>query len=625
MSEIRVLPDEISNRIAAGEVVERPASVVKELVENAIDAGATHIQIEIGRAGTRLIAVTDNGSGMDEDDALLCLEPHGTSKIRDAADMERIRTLGFRGEAIPSIASVSHFVLKTRRREQSSGLEVEVKGGTVAQTRPAGGAPGTRIEVRDLFFNVPARKKFLRSFATEEGHIQETVLMLALPYPEIGFELWFDGKPVFRTAGDGDLRNRLRGFFGKAAAERYLEIAPADEPVKVSGFIASPEWTRSTRREQRTFINGRMVDSPAIYRGIREGYAERAEAGRFPPTVLFVAMDPGEFDINVHPTKREVRFRNDQVVVNAVRQAVRRTLGQAPGPRLQWTDRIPMDAILEGANINYRVDTADQPELAGIGMLTDHPVVPEPVPIRLPEASEEVDSVEPVPLRQMPEPVPAEPPPPAPTSAVVSQWHPPAEEGAETTPEPETRLLGIFENCYMLVERDGELWIIDQHAAHERVMFERLLERRRTAGAIQQLLLPVTLELDRRTAQFLDRHRHCFAQLGFDLAELSQRSILVSGIPSDLPQGLHIERLILDIFEELQAETGNASAILPLDAVARAACHAAVKAHDVLTEPEALGLLRSLLACSRPDCCPHGRPTTIRLTRRELERRFGRV
>ncbi len=624
MSEILILPDEISNRIAAGEVVDRPASVVKELVENAIDAGATAIGIEVRRAGSKLIAVTDDGKGMDAEDALLSLEPHGTSKIKSAADIERIVTLGFRGEALPSIASVSKLKLKTRRKADPEGLEIEVEGGKVKSSRPSGGAPGTRIEVADLFFNTPARRKFLRSAATEELHIQETVIMLALPYPGVGFELSFDNRVLFRSPAGRDLRGRLREFFGKASSERYLEVEGETGGIRVSGFIAPPDWTRSSRREQRTFVNGRMVDSPAIYRGIREGYGERGESGRFPPVALFIELEPGEFDINVHPTKKEVRFRNENAVADAVAKAISATLRGTPGPSLKWEPNVPLDALLAGATVAYEVPVLTQPELpAGRDpAVTDRPQAPAPPPLVFADA------------------VPAK-------SGGVAEAPPPAAEElpdeARRTLAPEVprggaspifaltdgnaealRLIGIFDKCYLLIELDGELLIVDQHAAHERILFERLLARR-DAATIQQLLLPVNLELDRRTAQFLERHRKSFAELGFDLAELSSRSIMVNGVPADLPNDIDLERLVLDIFEILLENSGSGAMALPLETVARAACRAAVKARDLLSHQEGEALLRDLVRCARPDCCPHGRPTVIKLGKRELMRRFGRL
>lgn len=290
MSKIKVMDEQLSNRIAAGEVIERPASVVKELVENAIDAGATHIRIEIERAGSRLISVSDNGSGMDADDALLCIEPHGTSKIFTAEDIDRITTLGFRGEALPSIASISRFTILTRTAEMLEGTLVRIEGGRLLEAAPAGCAAGTVMQVRDLFFNTPARKKFLKSPATEAHHIEETVLGLALPRPEVGFELRIDGRTAFRSPAAPTPEARLRELFGRPFVENLWPVNHTESGITITGFTAAPGFTRNSRREQRTFVNGRAVESAAIYRGIRDGYATLTESGRYAPAVLFLTL-----------------------------------------------------------------------------------------------------------------------------------------------------------------------------------------------------------------------------------------------------------------------------------------------------------------------------------------------
>ena len=384
MSRISILPEELSNRIAAGEVVERPASVVKELFENSVDAGATAITIEIERAGSRLIRISDNGCGMDENDAELCFSPHATSKIKSAEDIERITTLGFRGEALPSIASVSKFSLKTRTADSPGGIEIELDGGKITDRHPVGMPIGTVMSVRELFYNVPARKKFLRSPATEEAHIQEMVIALALGFPEVAVTLKFDNKISLQAPGESDPAARAAGLFGKAFAGKMLKVDYSEDDITVNGLIAMPGFTRTSRREQRTFVNGRAVESLALYRGIRDGYGTLADFGRFPPTVLNIVMDASEYDINVHPTKREVRFKREYIISRAVTNAVRCALHQAPAPEMVLPSEKKLarpEILLDAANITY-TPKPEAPAIPGLGAAEHKDIfrtAPEPV------------------------------------------------------------------------------------------------------------------------------------------------------------------------------------------------------------------------------------------------------
>ena len=331
MSTIHMLSEDVWNRIAAGEVVERPASVVKELVENALDAGAKQIRISIEDAGRKLIAVQDNGCGMDEDDAMLCFESHATSKIRNEEDIFAIQSFGFRGEAIPSIASVSKMSIRTRKRDNASGFEVVVHGGKAIAANPAGCAPGTEVVIRDLFYNLPARKKFLKSASTEERHIVECITNIALANPGTSFELRIDGRVVISAPSCGDLLPRIRELFGKSCADALIPIpmSNVEAPIRIHGFISTRDYTKATRGEQRVFVNSRPVESPSVFRGIRDGYGPILDRGRYPVAILFLTMEPGAVDVNVHPAKREVRFRDDFAVIAAVRSAVTAALRQA--------------------------------------------------------------------------------------------------------------------------------------------------------------------------------------------------------------------------------------------------------------------------------------------------------
>ena len=673
MSKINILPEELSNRIAAGEVVERPASVVKELFENAVDAGADNIVVEIERAGSRLIRVSDNGSGMDENDALLCFSPHATSKISCAEDIDRIVTLGFRGEALPSIASVSRFSLKTRTADEAAGLEIELEAGKVVSQKPAGMPVGTVMTVRDLFYNVPARKKFLKSPATEEAHIQEMVIALALGFPEVSVTLKFDNKTALQSAGSDDPATRAAGLFGKAFAGKMLKLDYTEADIAVSGLIAAPGFTRTSRREQRTFVNGRAVESLALYRGIRDGYGTLADFGRFPPTVINISMDASEYDINVHPTKREVRFKREYMVSRAVTNAVRQALQLAPAPEIN----LPQDkhlatpeVLLSASSISYQ-PKPETPAIPGLGQAVTRDLFrPEPVsaPIAEPVCSLPAQTVvEPVsaaaekspaafkPASEEKAPVPAEnktvyqtPAMPLPAPSRPADFQQKLEAQSKFTdvgtavPVPEIerrpalalelsdsenlRYAGIMFGTFVMVESgDGEtMYLIDFHAAHERVLYEELLAKSQNQSQVpsQQLLLPAAIELSRTAAAFIDKNEKLFAQLGFDASLLSSNTILLNAIPANLPNDAPWDELLTDLVNT--ALEGEKTTRDSLEAIARAACHAAVKANDPLNEITAKALLKSLSHCRRPDVCPHGRPTVLKITKSELSRRFGR-
>lgn len=624
MSKIRVLPESISNRIAAGEVIERPASVVKELVENAIDAGAEKICVEIEKAGVRLIRVTDDGSGMDADDALLCLEPHATSKIAQERDIERIVTLGFRGEALPSIASVSRFSLKTRQRNALEGNEVIVQGGKFIKTAPAGCAPGTEMTVKDLFFNTPARKKFLKTEATEEKHIEEMLYMLALPYPQITFELFIDGKCLFSSPAHDTLLPRLKTFFGKAFVDGVLPVGYSSEDVKITGFIAMHGLNRNTRREQRTFVNGRGVESVTLYQGIREGYGSLVEKGRFPPVVLFISLDPGLVDVNVHPAKREVRFRNERKLVSDIAEAVRTALRLTPAPSITVDPSISLKSMLDGADVSYEIKQAEHPAFDFQDADSEENPPPKAFPsIRVPrmypangqqlEKNDEEMTESPVGDQSFEER----------ENPVQSLKFP---EQTSSVPElpgsGPLKIIGILDNTYILASGATGLIIIDQHAAHERVMFEKLLKGASPDNPAQKLLLPVNLELSRAEASFIHKNAETFKLLGFEIDPLSSNTVMVSAIPSSIRQE-NIGGLIHNIVSDL-TESGAYSPRTDLEALARSACVAAVKSHDHLTSGEALSLLHQMARCELPFSCPHGRPTIINISIRELEKRFGR-
>lgn len=637
MGKIRIMDEALSNRIAAGEVIERPASVVKELVENALDAGAARISVEIERAGTRLISVSDDGCGMDAEDVLLALEPHGTSKLTEESQIDHITTMGFRGEALPSIASISRFELFSRPVGATEGTVLNVEGGKVVASSPAGGRVGTVARVRDLFFNTPARKKFLKSPATEEHHIEEMVAVLALGHHEVGFSLRLDGRQSLNVPPESR-EDRLREILGREYMRRMLVLDHREGEMRVSGFIAEPGFTRGGRREQRCYINRRAVEAPAVYRGIRDGYGTIGfESGRFPPAVLFIEMPPELLDVNVHPAKREVRFKSDyvvsQLIASAVRMALRRqrdsetalpeSLEVVVNP-LTSKPKPPVDYVLGEAALNYAPRTGEAqelplPELPPLPPLAsdaaaDRSVSQAPPPPdewnAIPAAAEMLADT---PLTQPREFRPA--PPLAEAPHVLND--------SENDGWPE-QVLGIYDRSYILCSGRSGLIVVDQHAAHERIMFEAIVaDYERDSSSAQTLLLPAVLELSHAQFGLLLRHRKVFERLGFEFEPAGGTTVLLSAVPVRLGSKRPPEELVPDMLEQLLDDSGGK---LPVEGeyAARAACHAAVRAHDELTLDEATELLRQLRNCRQGRLCPHGRPTMINLSRRELEKRFLR-
>ena len=620
MSRIKVMSKLLSNRIAAGEVIERPASVVKELVENSIDAGASEITVEIQRAGNRLIAVTDNGCGMDDEDALLSLQQHGTSKLLNESDLDHIMTLGFRGEALPSIASVSDFTLMTRQVGAAGGIKVHSDLDDKVETSPYGGAPGTRIEVRELFSNLPARKKFLKSPATEEHHIEETLSLLAIAHPETGFRLMIDNRPVLRTPACTEIKSRLREIFGKSFIDNMLFFEHTQGDIHLSGCVASPGFTRPSRRDQRIFINSRPVEAQAVYRGIRDGYATLAESGRYNPVVLFLEMPPQELDVNVHPAKKEVRFKSEYIVSRAVAAAVSEALQQMRNPgnipvtngsSLPLSGKLPLSMVLDASEVSYTPEKIKQPELLNI---SEEPV--KNITAQLLE-SEDNEEIAPVSCTPEKETVPEEK---VSFSPLVKEVKPAAFSG--NWPE---RIIGVIDRTYLLGECSDGLVLIDQHAAHERIMFEKILaEAEKASAARQQLLIAETVELPRAMVKLLMGNAELFDRLGFEIESAGGCTVLVNSVPLTPCGHKEIGKWLYDMLNELLENSPASGAVISPEFAARAACRAAIKAHDELSLKEMELLLEQLKKCRQGTLCPHGRPTLVAINFNEIEKRFGR-
>jgi DNA mismatch repair protein MutL len=625
MNRIRLLPEQVANQIAAGEVVERPASVVKELVENSLDAGATRLTIEIQAGGRSLIRVTDDGLGMSRDDALLCLERHATSKIVRAEDLSSIATLGFRGEALPSIASVSRFTLTTCERDADTpeGTQVIINGGKIVAVKACGSAPGATVEVRQIFFNLPARRKFLRSEETESAHIQHYLTLAALAFPAVAFEFLKDTRPVWQLPAVKTtdkwlaVRERLRslqGGEGKLLAVDFSAQFPAivDDPesetssapasFSVWGLIGAPGVSRSTRQDQHVFVNRRPVENRGINFALLEGYHTALMKGRYPVCCLFIEVDAAEVDVNIHPAKREVKFHREKVVRQWVAQAVRDTLRKFHAP-----------AAVPVAMAQPR---PAQPPLS---------LQPLPAPAPVPQ---------PVEFPNWPvAPVPAEPPaqklsPPASQSPLPA---PAADAPAPAHPsallQVPLRLVGVIGRLYVVLESDRGLVLMDQHAAHERILFEQMMRRLEGSGASpsQRLLLPETIELSARDAQFLREQLPMLTRLGVGLSEFGERTFLLDALPPFVKVS-QPRRFILELADELKAAGQTVNALRLGEAViAKTVCRHSVKANDPLTGPELENLIEDLRHCVMPYTCPHGRPTLIEMNFRELEKKFGRA
>ncbi len=609
MSAIRILPDEISNRIAAGEVIERPASIVKELMENSVDSGADKISVTIEGAGVKLVSVSDNGCGMDPDDALLCLEPHATSKISSADDLNSIRTFGFRGEALPSIASVSRIRIRTRTKEMLEGTEVVAEGGSVYSAKPVGCAPGTEISVRDLFYNTPARKKFLHSRSTEEFHIQEVFCATALANRKVSFVLNVDGVEVFGSPAAASLSPRIRTFYGKGMEENLIPVAHEQSGIKIEGFIARHGFTKTSRREQRVFVNGRPIESPAVYAGIKNAYGSLIPPGRFPPVVLFLLLDPARADINVHPAKREIRFREPGLVTAAVAEAVRETLRVSQTPTVFVDSSLSLKSVLDSAVVNYVPKGSPHHGAGDLDFMLQQP----PISIQQKKIAGMVKTASSLEAADAPSTE-------EPSLPEESQLQDKASDFSEAF---NVTVLAFLDDTYILASSANGLLVIDQHAAHERILFERILSAAKTGeGASQKLLIPVTLELSPAETAFVKKNTEPFEKLGFEIEIFGNSTIVLNSIPEAFSQD-NVGGLFTDMVTAL-VEQGRAGQKINEAAIARAACKNAVKSHDRLSRPEAEEIIRQLSRCELPFSCPHGRPTIINISFQELEKRFGR-
>ena len=669
MSKIRVLPDHVSNLIAAGEVVERPASVAKELVENAIDAGATRISIDVASGGRRLLKIIDDGEGMMRDDAVLAFERHATSKIKGADDLNAIATLGFRGEALASIASVARVELVTRTDDSSAGTRVLIDGGRMRDVKDAAHPRGTTIVVRDLFFNTPARRKFLRSEATESYHLTNLVTHYALAHPELHFTLTNNGRETLRVAAAKDLRERAYQIFGSQFLDGLLEVNNAiSEPTETSfslpqiarvrGFVSAPRERRTSRDAQFLFVNGRFVRDRLIGRAVSEGYRSILPHGVYPVALLFVDVPLEEVDVNVHPAKTEVRFRRAAAVADAVREAVRTGLASAgylsaaEERSAARIDAVAPDYVPPAAAYETRPETsvttqpaktfelrpeARQERMGFVNRFVSPEAAPEfPTTPAAGEDDDRVDSLvvsenisEPA-LDDLREAIQL---PQTETAAKAFPDLPPLDSALKFVREvaveslsANIRPLGQLEESFIIATDEDGLLLIDQHVAHERVLFDkyRALESARRPES-QQMLIPETFDLTPAQAAVFDHVAEELESYGFELMRLSGRTVAIKSTPADLPAS-EARNVLAEVLDTVDSEKkGAARATLRDEIAASLACHAAIKVNMPLAPEKMRWLIDRLLTTSSPTTCPHGRPVILRLTTQDILKGFHRI
>lgn len=567
---IHILPPEVASQIAAGEVVERPASVVKELVENSLDAGATQISITVKEAGRGLIEVADDGSGISFDDLPLTVSRHATSKLSSAEDLFHIATLGFRGEALASIGSVSQLTLTSRAEDAAQGGKLRVDGGHVSAVEPIGVPIGTVVKVADLFYNVPARLKFLKKDVTERRHIEEFVARYALAYPHIRFQLRQEDRFTVQTSGSGDRREVLASLYSVKLAQQMLEVLAEYEQLTITGFTSAITFTRSNRREITLFINGRWIQDTALVTAVVQAYHTFLMVGRYPQSALFLELPPEMVDVNVHPTKAEVRFRDRDQVFRGVQRAVRRALlAHTPVPDIRGKS-FETPGTETGF---YQEDQVWSPPDPGYqqGQLT---------------------------------------------------WDP-LERQLDDSRVPLLRLIGQVAATYLVAEGPDGLYLVDQHAAHERILFEHFLEQRQTSIPSQVLLEPAVVEFSAAEASLINDQLPVLEKLGFQVEEFGLNTFLVRGIPQILA-GVDPSAALRVLVEDFEEDETPLQAELEAKIIARVCKRAAVKGGQSLSVEEQRALLDDLEGCQSPRTCPHGRPTMIHLSVDLLERQFGR-
>ena len=652
MSRIRILPENVANKIAAGEVVERPASVVKELLENALDAGAQSVRVEVESGGKRMIRVIDDGSGMNHDDALLAFERHGSSKLRTAEDLLSIATLGFRGEALPSIAAVSRLLLETRVAEEEQGTRIEFAGGKLVSVKPAGVPTGTSVSVADIFYCVPARRKFLKSETTELGHIASLVTHYALAHPDRQFLLKTPSQEILNCSPVEKLGERVYQIFGRQALDELVEIPASESPVRsaitepeleadeqaatlrVSGFTSRPEVQRTNRNGIYIFVNRRLVRDRLLLHAIGEAYRNIVPPGVYPVVLLFLDLPYEEVDVNVHPAKVEVRFRHPQFIHDFTRDTLRQALSAArPVPGFVAVHAAAAPAV-DASNAMASAAAASQTGASVAGGPPGPPRAVIPTSLGSSVGIAEGFELSGAPQHPLPQRFPFEPTGaanfPIPAHVPVANEVQPAAAASGSLPSPDEigdlKPLGQVNSSFIVAVNGEGLWIIDQHVAHERVLFEQHLRARRE-GELggQRLLAPLIVELNPRQLAIFEQIGDELRANGFEAELMGVRSVAIQAAPAGIASG-DAEKLLFEILDGIARENQAISIdSLQSKIAASTACHAAIKVNTPLDATKMGWLLSELAKTEYPMSCPHGRPVVLRYSVREIERAFKRI
>lgn len=629
MGKIQIMDEWLSNKIAAGEVVERPSSVVKELVENAIDAGSTSIEVFLEEAGLTSIQVTDNGSGMDEEDALKSFSRHATSKISKEQDLFRIRTLGFRGEALASIASVSKVTLKTSDGEHN-GMELQLEGGHIQSKKPTAFRRGTDITVSQLFFNTPARLKYLKTIQTELGHSIDYMNRLALGYPEIAFKLVHNGQTLLQTNGRGNVQQVIAAIYGVQNAKKMISFSAESKDYKVHGFASLPEITRASKNYISIYVNGRYVKHYLVQKAIVDAYHTYLPIERFPIVVLYIEGDPYLTDVNVHPAKLQIRLSKEQellpLIENAVRQAIRSAIHVPLAEKKQKPVRVPSKQInfwkptpsIDETKMNAIVEklNAQQPQ----SIVKEVTMAPEVVPVIQHE----------VPVEDNPTELSVQWEPPV-TETEITETLPPEPEMELAQPEkkepfPQLEIVGQIHGTYIVAQMEDGFYLIDQHAAQERIKYEYFRDKvgEVNANERQSLLLPLTFHYSADEALLLKENSHALEEVGVFLEDFGQSSFVVREYPTWFPKGFEQE-IIEELIEQVLKTRKTDVKKLREEAAIMMSCKKSIKANYFLTKEQMIVLLNDLRKADNPFTCPHGRPVMIHFSSYEVEKMFKRV
>lgn len=630
MGKIQVLDGETINKIAAGEVVERPSSVVKELVENAIDAGATAVTVEIQDGGTSLIRITDNGSGMEKDDISMAFLRHSTSKIRSAQDLQTIHSLGFRGEALSSISAVAQVELLTKTAHAMTGCRYQINGGVEKSMEDIGCPDGTTFIVRQLFYNTPARRKFLKSNITEAGYISDLMVRLSMSHPEVSFKFINNRQNRLHTSGNGRLKDILYHIYGRDISANLLPVEAGQKGVRMTGFIGKPIICRGNRSYENYFINGRYIKSPVITQAIEDAYKTFTMVHKFPFAILHFTLDTAELDVNVHPTKMEVRFSHGQELYKFIYETLRQVLfGRELIPEVKPSE--PKQAVTVVPKPFSK--PIERPVIRSTSGLIEHPTErsaaqtveqPKVTPPQKPDIRPELKGTK----EKLPEPFEKNRLEALRVSTVEDK--PQQYELFETgllTKEARVRhkLIGQVFDTFWIVEYDGKLFIIDQHAAHEKVLYEKLMKHFKENQPMTQMIQPpIILTLSMTEIDLLNRYMDQFKKMGFEFESFGGKEYALRGVPSDL-YGFTGKEMVIELLDELAGEFERMRTDVIGDKIATMACKAAVKGNMRISSKEADALIEELLRAENPYTCPHGRPTIISMTKTELEKRFKRI